>query len=82
LKVYIQHSELPFGGWEVQNIDGVEVETYVQKYKTFNREVTDIYTEINTLDELKSLQRELGEAFFITFDDTYGYIKVYNGFQG
>ena len=82
MKVYIQHSELPFGGWEIQNIDGVEVKTYVQKYKTFSREVTDIYAEVNTLEELNSLQSLLGEAFFITFDDNYGYIKVYNGFQG
>lgn len=61
LRLYLKHADLPFSGWEVfEGEDGVQKDVFVQRYKTFEREQTQYYIDVDTLDELKSLQSLLG----------------------
>lgn len=83
MKVYLKHADLPFSGWEVfEDADGVQKDVFIQRYKTFEREQTDYYIQVDTLNELESLQSVLGEYFFLSFQDGVGYIKIYDGFRG
>lgn len=83
MRLYLKHADLPFSGWEVfEDEDGVQKDVFVQRYKTFEREQTQYYIDVDTLDELKSLQSLLGEYFFLSFQEDVGFIKIYEGFRG
>ena len=83
MRCYLKHAELPFSGWEIfEDVDGIQKEWFVQRYKTFEREQARYYIDVDTLDDLKRFQSLLGQYFFIVFDEDFATIKIYEGFRG